>query len=45
MYTSKTATLVIRDVRSDDPHARKAWVIRIMDGLAKRKVRAISAQV
>ena len=41
----KTATLVIRNVRSDDPHARNMWVIRIMDNLAKYKVRAISAQV
>ena len=35
----------MRNVRTDDPHARNAWVIRIMDSLAKRKVRAISAQV
>jgi hypothetical protein len=44
-YTAKTATLVMRNVRSDDPHARNTWVIRIMDNLAKYKVRAISAQV
>jgi Zinc carboxypeptidase len=44
-YTAKTATLVMRNVRSDDPHARNAWVVRIMDNLAKHKVRAISAQV
>ena len=30
----------MRNVRTDDPHARKAWVIRIMDGLAKGKIRA-----
>ncbi len=35
----------MRNVRSDDPHARTTWVIRIMDGLASRRVRAISAQV
>ncbi len=45
VYSAKTATLVMRNVRSDDPHARNAWVIRLMDNLAKRKVRAISAQV
>jgi hypothetical protein len=44
-YTKTTATLVMRNVRTDDPHARNAWVIRIMDGLAQRKVRAITAQV
>jgi hypothetical protein len=43
--TRTTTTLVMRNVRSDDPHAREAWVIRIMDGLAHRRVRAISAQV
>jgi hypothetical protein len=45
VYSRKTATLVMRNVRSDNPHARNAWVIRLMDNLAKRKVRAISAQV
>jgi hypothetical protein len=45
VHTRKTTTLVIRNVRSDDPHARQQWVVRIMDGLAKRKVRALSAQV
>ena len=35
----------MRNVRNDDPHARKDWVVRIMDGLAKRKIRALSAQV
>jgi hypothetical protein len=43
--TRTTTTLVMRNVRSDDPHARTTWVIRIMDGLASRRVRAISAQV
>src|SRR5687768_6955823 len=32
-HTRTTTTLVMRNVRNDDPHARKAWVIRIMDGL------------
>jgi hypothetical protein len=44
-HTKTTTTLVMRNVRNDDPHARKAWVVRIMDGLAKRKIRALSAQV
>ena len=44
-HTKTTTTLVLRNVRNDDPHARKAWVVRIMDGLAKRKIRALSAQV
>ena len=43
--TRTTTTLVMRNVRSDDPHARTTWVVRIMDGLAHRRVRAISAQV
>jgi hypothetical protein len=44
-HTRTTTTLVMRNVRPDDPHARNTWVIRIMDGLAKRQVRALSAQV
>jgi hypothetical protein len=43
--TRTTTTLVMRNVRGDDPHARSTWVVRIMDGLAHRRVRAISAQV
>jgi hypothetical protein len=43
--TRTTTTLVMRNVRSDDPHARTTWVIRIMDGLASRRVRAINAQI
>ena len=43
--TRTTTTLVIRNVRSDDPHAREIWVMRIMKGLASRRVRAITAQV
>jgi hypothetical protein len=45
VHTRRTTTLVIRNVRTSDPHDRKDWVIRIMDGLAGSKVRAIRAQV
>jgi hypothetical protein len=45
VHTRKTTTLVMRNVRSDNAHARKTWVIRLMDGLAKRGVRAIRAQI
>ena len=44
-YTAKTATMVVRGVRNDDPHARKVWVIRIMDTLAKGKIKPLQAQV
>ena len=40
VHAPRPPTLVMRNVRSDDPHARNAWVIRLMDDLAKRKVRA-----
>jgi hypothetical protein len=40
--TSKTTvTLIVKGVRTNDEHARRAWVSRIQNGLKARNVRPI----
>jgi hypothetical protein len=43
--TSTTMTLVVRNVRTADEHARRTWVSRIMGGLKQRAVRVRLAQL
>jgi hypothetical protein len=44
VHTKKTTTLVLRNARGSNPHL-PGWVVRVMNGLEKRKVRALRAQV
>jgi hypothetical protein len=37
----RTVTLVVRNARSKNEHARRRWVSRIQTGLAKRKVKVL----
>jgi hypothetical protein len=41
--TKTTVTLLVKGVRTSDEHARRAWVSRIQNALAKSKVRPIDA--
>jgi len=43
--TKKTVTLVIKNVRTSDEHARKSWVSRITHQLDRRKVDPLYALV
>jgi hypothetical protein len=43
--TKSRVTLVMANVRTSDTHARELWVGRIMGGLSKRGVKALSAQL